>query len=206
MAISGTARAFTRPGWWTHSPRRAGTTAGTGATRRMARYGSRALETTGENTIYTVSLPVSAPLALQADWLSAMIRSAANRHPDQPVVLVGHSAGGVVSRLSLVRGGVGPVVHLITIASPHLGTARALAGPGRHRRRWHVRPRPPDPDAAGRGWQQLRRDPEFTGSSVRSDAANPGQPSGMAERAGSPGHHLRRGRPQYRLPHGRATS
>ncbi|TVP78077.1 alpha/beta fold hydrolase [Thioalkalivibrio sp.] len=88
---------------------------------RLARAGE-----TGERTIYTVSLPVSAPLALQADWLSAMIRSAANRHPDQPVVLVGHSAGGVVSRLSLVRGGAGPVEHLITIASPHLGTVRAL--------------------------------------------------------------------------------
>ncbi len=88
---------------------------------RLARAGQ-----TGERTIYTVTLPVSVPLALQADWLSAMIRSAANRHPDQPVILVGHSAGGVVSRLSLVRGGVGPVEHLITIASPHLGTVRAL--------------------------------------------------------------------------------
>ncbi|MFO7858631.1 MAG: hypothetical protein R6V11_06890 [Ectothiorhodospiraceae bacterium] len=96
---------------------------------RYARDGQVRLTDAGEDaerTLYTVTLPASAPLALQADWLSAMIRSAANRHPGQPLILVGHSAGGVVSRLSLVRGGVGPVEHLITIASPHLGTARAL--------------------------------------------------------------------------------
>jgi triacylglycerol lipase len=79
----------------------------------------------GENTFYTVTLPASAPLPLQADWLTAMVRSTATRHPDQPVVLVGHSSGGVVGRLSLVRGGAGSVEHLITIASPHLGTERA---------------------------------------------------------------------------------
>ncbi|TVP89204.1 MAG: alpha/beta fold hydrolase [Thioalkalivibrio sp.] len=81
---------------------------------------------TGERTVYTVNLPATAPLALQADWLTAMRRAAEQRHPDEPITLVGHSAGGVVARLALVRGGQGAVEHLITIASPHLGTERAL--------------------------------------------------------------------------------
>ena len=114
---AGVVDALTQAGWhyagdWRHSP---------DGKVRLARIGEA-----GERTIYTVTLPATAPLAQQADWLLAMIRSTANRHPDQPLVLVGHSAGGVVSRLSLVRGGAGPVEHLITIASPHLGTARAL--------------------------------------------------------------------------------
>jgi triacylglycerol lipase len=80
----------------------------------------------GERTVYTVTLPATAPLALQADWLSAMRRATEKRHPGEPITLVGHSAGGVVGRLALVRGGTGSVEHLITIASPHLGTDRAL--------------------------------------------------------------------------------
>lgn len=81
---------------------------------------------TGERTVYTVTLPATAPLALQADWLTAMRRAAEGRHAGEPITLVGHSAGGVVGRLALVRGGQGAVEHLITIASPHLGTERAL--------------------------------------------------------------------------------
>jgi triacylglycerol lipase len=80
----------------------------------------------GERTVYTVTLPATAPLALQADWLTAMRRATEQRHPDEPITLVGHSAGGVVGRLALIRGGAGSVEHLITIASPHLGTERAL--------------------------------------------------------------------------------
>lgn len=80
----------------------------------------------GEQIVYTVTLPANAPLALQADWLTVMRSAAARQHPGQPMTLVGHSAGGVVGRLSLVRGGAGSVTHLITIASPHLGTERAV--------------------------------------------------------------------------------
>ena len=80
----------------------------------------------GEQIVYTVTLPASAPLALQADWLTVMRNAATRQHPGQPMTLVGHSAGGVVGRLSLVRGGAGSVTHLITIASPHLGTERAV--------------------------------------------------------------------------------
>lgn len=75
-------------------------------------------------TVYTVTLPAFAPLAIQSDWLSAMRREIQQRHPDAELHLIGHSAGGVVARLSLVRGGHGAVTQLITIASPHLGTPR----------------------------------------------------------------------------------
>lgn len=78
-----------------------------------------------EKKIYLVELPSIAPLGLQADHLTPMWRLLAQRHPNEPLILVGHSAGGVVLRLSLVRGEVPNPKALITIASPHLGTPRA---------------------------------------------------------------------------------
>lgn len=83
-------------------------------------------DASGDLVVYTVTLPANAPLVLQADWLTAMRNAAARQHPGQPMTLVGHSAGGVVGRVSLVRGGTGSVTHLITIASPHSGTERAV--------------------------------------------------------------------------------
>jgi pimeloyl-ACP methyl ester carboxylesterase len=80
----------------------------------------------GGNSVYTVALPSIAPLVVQADFLAAALRGIEARHPGEPVTLVGHSAGGVVARLALVRGGAGQVQRLITIASPHVGTGRAL--------------------------------------------------------------------------------
>jgi pimeloyl-ACP methyl ester carboxylesterase len=47
-------------------------------------------------------------------------------HPNEPILLVGHSAGGVVARMLLVQNGVPNAKALITIGSPHLGTSRAL--------------------------------------------------------------------------------
>ncbi len=57
---------------------------------------------------------------------SAALRAIGVRHPHQSITLVGHSAGGVVARMALVRGGVGKVGRLITIAAPNQGTVRAL--------------------------------------------------------------------------------
>ena len=81
-------------------------------------------------TLYTVNLPSTAPLTHQADLLWALVQKVFDHHPDEPVTLVGHSAGGVVARLALVRFGTRAVETLITIASPHLGTPRALDGLG----------------------------------------------------------------------------
>ncbi|MGB5452399.1 MAG: alpha/beta fold hydrolase [Sedimenticolaceae bacterium] len=76
--------------------------------------------------LYAVNLPSQAPVVIQADWLAAYLREIQRRHPGQAINLVAHSAGGVVARMALVRhGGLG-VSHLITIATPHFGTGRAI--------------------------------------------------------------------------------
>ena len=78
------------------------------------------------NRFYTVDLPSMAPVAIQADLLRRMLAMVQQRHGDEPVILVGHSAGGVVARMALVQGGVRNPKALITIAAPHLGTLRAV--------------------------------------------------------------------------------
>jgi pimeloyl-ACP methyl ester carboxylesterase len=77
-------------------------------------------------SLYTVDLPSQSPIILQADWLATYLREISKNHPREPVSLIGHSAGGVVARLMLVRNGVGNVDQLITVAAPHLGTERAV--------------------------------------------------------------------------------
>lgn len=82
--------------------------------------------TDAENKLYAVELPSIAPIALQADMLSRQINTIQSMHAGESLVLVGHSAGGVIARMALVRNGVSNTKALITIAAPHLGTARAL--------------------------------------------------------------------------------
>jgi pimeloyl-ACP methyl ester carboxylesterase len=74
---------------------------------------------------YTVDLPSEAPVLVQVYQLQEVLGDIKRRHPQEPVVLVGHSAGGVVARTALVRGDARNIKALITIASPHLGTTRA---------------------------------------------------------------------------------
>ena len=79
-----------------------------------------------KDKFYTVELPSIEPVALQAQILSGMLNAVQSRHPGEPVILIGHSAGGVVARMALVQGGVSQPKALVTIASPHLGTLRAV--------------------------------------------------------------------------------
>ena len=76
------------------------------------------------NNIYTVTLPSEAPLPIQAQWLDIYLQNLQQRHPDNQLVLIGHSAGGVVARLVMVTGKI-KIKGLISIASPHLGTDKA---------------------------------------------------------------------------------
>ena len=74
---------------------------------------------------YTVDLPSEAPILVQAFQLRQILKSINALHVNEPISVVGHSAGGVVARAALVRGDIDNIKALITIASPHLGTGRA---------------------------------------------------------------------------------
>jgi pimeloyl-ACP methyl ester carboxylesterase len=77
------------------------------------------------NKVYVVDLPAEAPIVVQTDQFLGMLATIQTMHPGENLVIVGHSAGGVVARTALVRGGIQNVKALITIASPHVGTTRA---------------------------------------------------------------------------------
>lgn len=77
---------------------------------------------------YTLALPTDAPLLLQARELARYVDLVRRRHPDESLVLVGHSAGGVVARLYAVENPHPRIAALVTIASPNLGTELAEAG------------------------------------------------------------------------------
>ncbi|MDH3526361.1 MAG: alpha/beta fold hydrolase [Gammaproteobacteria bacterium] len=78
-----------------------------------------------DHTFYTVDLPSEAPVLVQAFQLRQILQSVSQLHAGESIVVVGHSAGGVVARAALVRGQARNVKALITIATPHLGTYRA---------------------------------------------------------------------------------
>ena len=80
----------------------------------------------GDKLFYTVNLPSLAPAPVQAGWLKATLERVSEKHPEEEITIVGHSAGGVVARLALVQYGAGRVNRLITIAAPHLGTDKAI--------------------------------------------------------------------------------
>lgn len=78
------------------------------------------------NKTILIDLPSEAPLNLQADLLQTALLDVSRRYPGEPITLVGHSAGGVVARVVVVRNVVPDIKRLVTIAAPNLGTERAL--------------------------------------------------------------------------------
>lgn len=77
---------------------------------------------------FTVSLPTGSSLATQLVPLRHYLARLRAVHPDDSLILVGHSAGGVLARLYMVRHPDSGVAALVTIASPHGGTDRADLG------------------------------------------------------------------------------
>jgi len=78
-----------------------------------------------KNKVFVATLPSDAPVMIQADALKASIDIIRQYYPDEPIILVGHSAGGVVARMTLIRHQLQNIQALITIAAPHIGTGRA---------------------------------------------------------------------------------
>jgi len=80
------------------------------------------------NRFYTVELPSEAPLPVQASYLSHYINAVRVIHPDEKIILAGHSAGGVLARFAMVSRPELKVDTLVTIASPHSGSDMAELG------------------------------------------------------------------------------
>jgi pimeloyl-ACP methyl ester carboxylesterase len=81
-------------------------------------------EPTAGDKVYLGDLPSLQPVVVQSDILHNMLLQLQSRHPEEAITVIGHSAGGVVARLTLVRHQHPRVTRLVTIASPHLGTSR----------------------------------------------------------------------------------
>lgn len=79
-----------------------------------------------EDIFITVNLPSEANLQTQETILQQYLQHLYLIRKE-PVTLVGHSAGGVVARLSIINKKHIPVNGLVTIAAPHLGTPTANA-------------------------------------------------------------------------------
>jgi pimeloyl-ACP methyl ester carboxylesterase len=75
--------------------------------------------------LYSVELMSEQSIDMQADQLDQYIEYVRYKHPEEQIVLIGHSAGGVVARLYMVKKPRADLSALITIASPHLGTKNA---------------------------------------------------------------------------------
>lgn len=80
------------------------------------------------HVVVTVDLPSEAPIIPQARLLQAYLTNIQKDFPEQPLILIGHSAGGVVARYLMVNTPNDAVSALLTLASPHLGTASAELG------------------------------------------------------------------------------
>ncbi len=89
---------------------------------------SRIPQPAGSRVVYRADLPSEAPLPVQAQWLKVILDAVKTNHPKEKLLAVGHSAGGVALRLAMVRNPTLGLHGLITIASPHLGTDRAVLG------------------------------------------------------------------------------
>jgi pimeloyl-ACP methyl ester carboxylesterase len=81
-----------------------------------------------ENKVLNLQLNSEERLFIQANVVTAAIRWIVDHYPSERIIIAGHSLGGVVARLALVKNGAPNVAALITIASPHLGTTLAYRG------------------------------------------------------------------------------
>jgi pimeloyl-ACP methyl ester carboxylesterase len=73
-------------------------------------------------------LPTEAPFRIQGHYLKAYLKQIRQHFPNDKLIVVGHSAGGVLARYVMVTTPGFNIDQLITIASPHLGSDTAELG------------------------------------------------------------------------------
>ena len=108
---------------------------GYGMNRGVWWYMRRRFTRAGYRNLFTINLPALNPgLAILVDMVALRVESLSQAAGGRAVVLVGHSMGGVVSRLVAERLGADRVALVYTIGSPHAGTRTAVLGLGRQAR------------------------------------------------------------------------
>ncbi len=75
--------------------------------------------------LYTVELASEQSIEIQSRQFHHYVEYVRKQHVGEQIILVGHSAGGIVARLYMVERPSADLIALITIASPHLGTDKA---------------------------------------------------------------------------------
>lgn len=75
--------------------------------------------------LYTVELASAQSIETQSRQFHHYVEYVRKQHVGEQIILVGHSAGGIVARLYMVERPNTDLIALITIASPHLGTDKA---------------------------------------------------------------------------------
>lgn len=95
----------------------------------------QALDRAGAGPVHAPSLPaVLAPIATFASHLARVVDEVTAATGQPRVILVCHSMGGLCAREYLRAHGAAKVAGLVTLGSPHHGTALAALGAGRNAR------------------------------------------------------------------------
>lgn len=91
----------------------------------------RALDSADVGPVFAPSLPaVFAPIGEFASHLDAVLTQVTGATGQPKAILVCHSMGGLVARALMAAHGAGRVAGLVTLGSPHHGTALAPLGHG----------------------------------------------------------------------------
>jgi pimeloyl-ACP methyl ester carboxylesterase len=92
----------------------------------------RRLGAAGIGSVYALSLePIYNDIDAFGRQLAERMRQVLAATGAEQVIVVGHSMGGLVARTAALRQGLGPsVAGIVTLGSPHYGTALAAFSPG----------------------------------------------------------------------------
>jgi pimeloyl-ACP methyl ester carboxylesterase len=96
---------------------------------------ARALDGAGVGPVFVPSLPaIFAPIEEFAAHLDGVLRAVTSATGQPKAILVCHSMGGLIARWHIARHGAGQVAGVVTLGSPHHGTALAPLGTGSNAR------------------------------------------------------------------------